>query len=414
MSLTFNLSDHIPEPSATVEELNEELTKMRKVVRAAKVHVSRDLISYVKKLRVKTSHLEGCRRLENKIKNRVSDIKLLNSLSVVRLCKRLLAEGMNEDVLQKSGSRLSQEDRLILRLKSSKPVTDFVKSFRENHEDWMSLSREQKRRNKKVRGSLPLPPAPVQETEINVLQDESSLSVYRVENESEQSKSYTKPLTVTNSLSGNDIFRDVDYNAAETMITQLLERKGIQKNSFFDSPVSSSAEEVNSSIDRLCSMDQSTERKMSKPKVSNSSNSLNVNEKRSESFSSYENPSSNKRLVEDPLSEELDDPLGNDDREVRKLFRNKNFKNRSEPVKKFQVNSRLVPKKQNSTRFPNKLKPQSLQMHKIAPTVSETLISELDKPNIHPSWEARRTDKAKIIDVLKGPAPEVKRIVFDD
>lgn len=37
MSLTFNLDDHVPEPSTSVEELNKELTKMRKIVRAAKV-----------------------------------------------------------------------------------------------------------------------------------------------------------------------------------------------------------------------------------------------------------------------------------------------------------------------------------------------------------------------------------------
>ncbi|CAH8834532.1 unnamed protein product [Trichobilharzia szidati] len=394
------------------------------------VHVSRDLIRYIKKLQKKTSHLNGCKRLENKIKNRISDVKLLHSLSVVRLCKRLLAE--DPTIESKNGNRPTQEDRLIMRLRSSRPVAAFVQSFRENHKDWMSLvhylfyknisgkwkSREQKSRNRKVRGSLPLPPAPVQKPEEATSQEESySSSAYRINNETEESKNSTKSLTVTsNPFSDDDVLSDADSDLAEMMITQLLEQKGIKKCNLAKNNSSlSSKEKVSPPIDGIPSKTETIKSKMIKSKDLNSApNASHVKKKQISSPSLDENQP--KKLKEDPLFEELDDLLGDDDKEVRKSFKNKTFKNQlSKQSKGSTISSRRIPKRHDSTKFPNKIKPNSLQMHKTTPPVSTAPISsELTRPGLHPSWEAKRLEKAKIVNISKGPPPEAKRIVFDD
>ncbi|KAH8855830.1 Vasodilator-stimulated phosphoprotein:sprouty [Schistosoma japonicum] len=272
MSLTFNLSDRIPEPSSSVEELNEELTKMRKVVRTAKVHVFRDLMRCVDKLKKKMSNLENCKRLENKMKNKISDMRLLHSLSEVRLCKRLLADETSSRILQKNGNSFTQEDRLILRLKSSRPVSTFIKSFRDQHEDWISLvhymlyknvsgkwkSREQKRRNRKVHGSLPLPPVPpVQTAEVGILDDQSSnSSSYRVLTMCAESDSCIKTQSLKDTFGDNPIPSGTDSDMPE-MIAQLLERKGNKRSSVLKTTFESSIDKLNSLDKQACRTDGS-------------------------------------------------------------------------------------------------------------------------------------------------------------
>ncbi|CAH8834552.1 unnamed protein product [Trichobilharzia szidati] len=319
-----------------------------------------------------------------------------------------------------------------MRLRSSRPVAAFVQSFRENHKDWMSLvhylfyknisgkwkSREQKSRNRKVRGSLPLPPAPVQKPEEDTSQEESySSSAYRINNETEESKNSTKPLTVaSNPFGDDDVLSDADSDLAEMMITQLLEQKGIKKcNLTENNSLSSTKESVSPPIDSIPSTIEAIKSKMSKSKDLNSApNASHVKKKQISSPSLDGNQP--KKLKEDPLFEELDDLLGDDDKEVRKSFKNKTFKNQhSKQSKGSTVSSRRIPKRQDSTKFPNKLKLNSLQMHKTTPPVSTAPISsELTRPGLHPSWEAKRLEKAKIVNISKGPPPEAKRIVFDD
>ncbi|CAI2722535.1 unnamed protein product [Schistosoma spindalis] len=398
MSLTFNLDDHVPEPSTSVEELNKELTKMRKIVRAAKVYAFRDLMRNVKQLREQTSRLGGCRRLESKIEHRISDMKYLADLSVVRLCKRLLADEHDKKHLQKYGHKLTQEDRLVIRLKSSKPVSAFIKSFREKHQDWISLvhylvyknvsgkwkSREQKRRNRKVRGSLPLPPAPVKETEFSIPEDQSkNLSSYRIHNVCSESESCTKTLSVQHTPSGNRILSDTNSDMPE-IITRLLELKGIKK-----------CEDFNTTDNHACMTNGSMEQTI---KIENSFNSC------------HGNPAETQQI--DDLI--FDDPLGNDDKDVRKLYKKKNFV-KQQHMKKYpsKLNSHKSHTKQNFTEFPYKMKQDNLQKPSTTSNPTEPVISELSKPGLHPSWQAKRLEKAKVMGLCKSSTKDVKRIVFD-
>ncbi|CAH8430334.1 unnamed protein product [Schistosoma intercalatum] len=400
MSLTFNLDDHVPEPSTSVEELNKELTKMRKVVRAAKVYAFRDLMRNVKELREQMSRLGGCKRLGSKIEHRISDIKLLHNLSVVRLCKKLLADEHDKKHLQKDGHNLTQEDRLVIRLKSSKPVSAFIKSFREKHEDWISLvhylvyknvsgkwkSREQKRRNRKVRGSLPLPPVPVKETEFSIPEDQSNnLSSYRIHNVCSESESCIKTLSAQHTLS--------------EIITRLLERRGIKKS-----------EDSNTMDNHTCMTNGSMEQTVNKPKrVKLPLKSPDI--KIETSFNSCHGNPAEIQQIDDSI---FDDPLGNDDKDVRKLCKKKNFV-KQQHVKNYpsKLNSRKSYKKQNFTKFPYKMKQDNLQMPSTTSNLTEPVISELSKPGLHPSWQAKRLEKAKIMGLCKSSTKEVKRIIFD-
>lgn len=96
MFLTFRLSDKLPEPSMCVEDLNNKLTKMRKVVQGAKHFVMHDLTRSIKKLRIKISKLDNKIKIQRKLDNKLSDVRLLKRLSVNRLCKRLLAEELDD------------------------------------------------------------------------------------------------------------------------------------------------------------------------------------------------------------------------------------------------------------------------------------------------------------------------------
>ncbi|CAH8496574.1 unnamed protein product [Schistosoma rodhaini] len=410
MSLTFNLDGHVPEPSVSVEELNEELTRMRKIVRTAKVYAFRDLMRSVKKLREQMSRLGGCRRLESKMENRISDMKLLQNLSVVRLCKRLLADERDKKHLQKYGRYLTQEDRLIIRLKSSKPVSAFIKSFREKHDDWISLvhylfyknvsgkwkSREQKRRNRNVRGSLPLPPAPVKETELGISEDQSNNpSSYRIQNICSESENCIKTLPAQHTLSGSSILSDTNSDMSE-IIARLLERKGIKKIEYF-----------NTMYKHDCMKNGLMEQTVNKPKkVKLPLKSPDI--KNQTSFNScHENPVETHQM-EDSLID--DDPLGNDDKDVRKLYK-KGFVRQKYPSK---VNSHKSHTKQNFPKFPYKIKQDNLQMHKTTTAnPTETVITELSKPGLHPSWQAKRLEKVKVMELCKDSTTEVKHIVFD-
>ncbi|CAH8431334.1 unnamed protein product [Schistosoma curassoni] len=412
MSLTFNLDDHVPEPSTSVEELNKELTKMRKIVRAAKVYAFRDLVRNVKELREQMSRLGGCRRLESKIEHRISDIKLLHNLSVVRLCKRLLADEHDKKHLQKYGHNLTQEDRLVIRLKSSKPVSAFIKSFREKHEDWISLvhylvyknvsgkwkSREQKRRNRKVRGSLPLPPAPVKETGFSILEDQSNnLSSYRIHNVCSESESCIKTLSAQHTLSGNSILSDTNSDMPE-IITRLLERKGIKKS-----------EDSNTMDNHTYMTNGSMEQTVNKPKRVKLP--LKSDIKIETSFNSCHGNPAEIQQIDDSI---FDDPLGNDDKDVRKLYKKKNFV-RQQHMKKYpsKLNSRKSYTKQNFAKFPYKMKQDNLQIPSTTSNLTEPVISELSKPGLHPSWAAKRLEKAKVMGLCKSSTKEVKRIIFD-
>ncbi|KAK4473289.1 hypothetical protein MN116_004457 [Schistosoma mekongi] len=424
MSLTFNLDDRIPEPSTSVEELNEELTKMRKVVRTAKVHVFRDLMRCVDKLRKKMSNLENCKRLENKIKNRISDVKLLHSLSEVRLCKRLLVDESSNRV--KNGDSFTQEDRLIVRLKSSRPISAFIKSFRDRHEDWDSLvhymlyknisgkwkSREQKLRNRKAHGSLPLPPAPpVQTAKFGILGDQSNASSYRVHTTCAESESCIKTQSLKDTFGDNVILSGTDSDMPE-LIAQLLERKRTKRSNDFKTTFESSIEKLNSLDKQACRTDGSI--KQTTKKSNDTKLAVKSPHVKTEALSnSYHKNPPEISAPKDPLFEELDDPLGEDDKEVRKLYKNKGFKKnvKKNPSK---MSPCVINAKQNVTKFPDKLEPQSLRMQKTAITPKEDVISKLAEPGLHPSWQAKRIEKAKVVQLCKGPAPEVKRIVFDD
>ncbi|TNN19586.1 vasodilator stimulated phospho :sprouty isoform 1 [Schistosoma japonicum] len=394
------------------------------------VHVFRDLMRCVDKLKKKMSNLENCKRLENKMKNKISDMRLLHSLSEVRLCKRLLADETSSRILQKNGNSFTQEDRLILRLKSSRPVSTFIKSFRDQHEDWISLvhymlyknvsgkwkSREQKRRNRKVHGSLPLPPVPpVQTAEVGILDDQSSnSSSYRVLTMCAESDSCIKTQSLKDTFGDNPIPSGTDSDMPE-MIAQLLERKGNKRSSVLKTTFDSSIDKLNSLDKQACRTDGSivqTTKKSNDTKLAVKSPHVKT---KTLSNSHHKSPPEISP-PKDPLFEELDDPLGKDDKEVRKLYRNKGFKKHTKNLKKnpSKMNPFVINAKQNVTKFPDKLKPQSLRMQKNSITPKEDVISELAKPGLHPSWQAKRIEKAKVVQLRKGPAPEVKRIVFDD
>ncbi|CAH8431430.1 unnamed protein product [Schistosoma guineensis] len=386
---------------------------MRKVVRAAKVYAFRDLMRNVKELREQMSRFGGCRRLGSKIEHRISDMKLLHNLSVVRLCKKLLADEHDKKHLQKDGHNLTQEDRLVIRLKSSKPVSAFIKSFREKHEDWISLvhylvyknvsgkwkSREQKRRNRKVRGSLPLPPAPVKETEFSIPEDQSNnLSSYRIHNACSESESCIKTLSAQHTLSGNSILNDTNSDMPE-IITRLLERRGIKKS-----------EDSNTMDNHTCMTNGSIEQTVNKPKrVKLPLKSPDI--KIETSFNSCHGNPSEIQQIDDSI---FDDPLGNDDKDVRKLYKKKNFV-KQQQMKKYpsKLNSRKSYTKQNFTKFPYKMKQDNLQMPSTTSNLTEPVISELSKPGLHPSWQAKRLEKAKIMGLCKSSTKEVKRIIFD-
>ncbi|VDQ15492.1 unnamed protein product [Trichobilharzia regenti] len=107
-----------------------------------------------------------------------------------------------------------------------------------------------------------------------------SSSAYRINNETEESKDSTKPLTVPSNpfADGDDVLSDADSDLAEMMITQLLERKGIKKcNPTKNNSSSSSKEKITPPVDSIPSTIEAMKSKMSKSKdLSSASNTSHV------------------------------------------------------------------------------------------------------------------------------------------
>ncbi|KAF8571351.1 hypothetical protein P879_07240 [Paragonimus westermani] len=278
MSLTFKLNESPPLPSISAEQLNTELVKMRKLVNTSKLYIFRDLLNYIKKIQLKLSKSPDNERLKHKLEHRSSELMVLRGLSTVRICKLVLANETDKSELSKNGHKLTAQDRLIIRMSGTKVIANFVRSFREAHPDWPSLvhyllyknisgkwkSREQKKRNRKVRGSLPLPPAPAPADEDERVHedtehpDSTTTAVYRIptSNPPDFSNKSSPPPYPPSASHEEELDSDAASDIAEEVVNRIVARRGlafIQAPS--NAPTVGSQDDTVGEVGRLVSSD---------------------------------------------------------------------------------------------------------------------------------------------------------------
>ncbi|KER32992.1 hypothetical protein T265_01079 [Opisthorchis viverrini] len=428
MSLTFKLTDCPPQPSASVEELNNTLVKMRKVVKVAKVYAFRDLTRYIKKMRMKLTKSPESQRLQHKLENRTAELQTLNQLSVIRLCKLLLA---NENTANENGHKMSAQDRLVVRVATTKPVTTFVQSFRETHPDWRSLvhymlyknisgkwkSREQKRRNRKVRGSLPLPPS----GDHISLQDEDDVDTryvpttsYRVLPHSTPPSQEKQPNFEPPKLDDSGLDSDAVSDVADEVICRLVARRRqtpalpvavVPHNNSAPVPSSPTAKTKNDSgLSDTCTSHKIPRPRETKPEVPNKQTSMEphkpVRKRAAPSVSEIPDSSHNDGDSDD------ENPLGSDDVLLRQRL----------PRKQQQRSDRSAPANRRKAPFvkPPFTKGSSVRFRDASRAMN---IRHTEKHNeskmLHPSWQAKREEKVKA-QIVANPVAAAKRIVFDD
>ncbi|KAG5441934.1 hypothetical protein CSKR_200094 [Clonorchis sinensis] len=432
MSLTFKLTDCPPQPSASVEELNNTLVKMRKVVKVAKVYAFRDLTRYIKKMRMKLVKSPESQRLQHKLENRTAELQTLNQLSVIRLCKLLLANENTANELSQNGHKMSAQDRLVVRVATTKPVTAFVQSFRETHPDWRSLvhymlyknisgkwkSREQKRRNRKVRGSLPLPPS---EGYVS-LQDEDDVDTRYVPTTSYRVLPHSTPPSQEKQLNSDPpklddsgLDSDAVSDVADEVICRLVARHRqtpalsatvVPDNNSVPIPYSPTAKtKVDSPVSDTCPSHKIPRPRETKPEITNKQTSMEPRKpvrKRALSSVSSEIPDTSHN---DGYSDD-ENPLGSDDVLLRQRLSRKQQ----------QRSDRSAPANRRNAPFikPPFTKGSSVRFRDASRAIN---IWKPEKHNeskmLHPSWQAKREEKVKA-QLVTNPVAAAKRIVFDD
>ncbi|TGZ69678.1 hypothetical protein CRM22_003603 [Opisthorchis felineus] len=431
MSLTFKLTDCPPQPSASVEELNNTLVKMRKVVKVAKIYAFRDLTRYIKKMRMKLIKSPESQRLQHKLENRTAELQTLNQISVIRLCKLLLANENTATDLSQNGHKMSAQDRLVVRVATTKPVTTFVQSFRETHPDWRGLvhymlyknisgkwkSREQKKRNRKVRGSLPLPPSGGYVS----LQDEDDVDTRYVPTTSYRVLPHSTPPSQEKQLNleppkldDSGLDSDAVSDVADEVICRLVARHRqtpalsvavVPDNNSASIPSSPTAKtKVDSRVSDTCPSHEISRPRETKPETTNKQTSMEprkpVRKRAASPVSEIPDNSHNDGDSDD------ENPLGSDDVLLRQLLSRKQQQrsDRSAPANRRKAPFVKPPfTKGSSVRFRDASRTMNIRKPE----------NHNESKVLHPSWQAKREEKVKA-QIVANPVAAAKRIVFDD
>ncbi|CAL8099722.1 unnamed protein product [Calicophoron daubneyi] len=446
MSLTFKLSESPPELSITVEELTDSLVKMRKAVRNAKVIVARDIIRRVHMLEAKLMRGSQKERISHKINHRLEELKLLRSLSLGRLCKLLLVNDRDASELSSAGHQLCVQDRLVVRLANTKHVNNFVQEFREAHPDWRNLtgfllyknvsgkwkSKKQKERSTKVVGSLPLPST--HPSAVNSDANDFTGSCYRVPTiQPEVAEAVDVP-----PLSPADV--DLDSDDASDIAEAIASRALTQQKTLF----SVGAKSVVSKLPEVTSVRIPSDR--GKKAQKNSSDGPGVlkdghklcktsskppyNDGREFTFVSSEGSKKSglpdvSRTAEARRSD-TEDLLGSDDVELRHKLNRRDRRvarfGTSVTGDKIQHFSGRRPFRNHPYQSPHPRRsfqpsrPVDTSKYNY-PRANHIRASEpISQPEVglHPSWQARREQKAKAMAISLKPSPCTKHVVFDD
>ncbi|TPP59363.1 hypothetical protein FGIG_03329 [Fasciola gigantica] len=420
MSLTFKL-DEAPQLSLSVDELNAELVGMRKAVKIAKAFVFRDLVQYLRRLRRKLSYSQSAARLKQKITHREFELNLLRKLSVIRLCKLLLANERTKHDLNASGHRLTAQDRLVARLAEAKPVHNFVERFRKEHADWRSLthymlyknisgkwkSREQKKRNQKVIGSLPLPPVSTDLIQDNAhdagITSTADSEPYRVPvaddlHEPPHQLSPGHPLLPYPSA---DLDSDSASDIADDIVERIIGKRQKPGSPVFDDP-SALSEEQKPVIKQDSNGEHESMNKTAKVRFSIDPQPTDLDDSENERSSEPSKPSTGESDDENPL--------GNDDVEMKQKLSSRALRNRSSRARHEPLHSRgrrLPRYSTSSTRNVTGRFPSGTPGSRVSATTSTN-------KQLHPSWQAKREQKLKGRISSVALCTSTKHIVFDD
>ncbi|THD22315.1 hypothetical protein D915_006976 [Fasciola hepatica] len=422
MSLTFKL-DEAPQLSLSVDELNAELVGMRKAVKIAKAFVFRDLVQYLRRLRRKLSYSQSEARLKQKITHREFELNLLRELSVIRLCKLLLANERTKHDLNASGHQLTAQDRLVARLAEAKPVHNFVERFRKEHADWRSLthymlyknisgkwkSREQKKRNQKVIGSLPLPPVSTDLIQDNAhdagITSTADSEPYRVPVANDLHEPPPPSISPDHPLfpyPSADLDSDSASDIADDIVERIIGKRHKPGSPVFDDP-SPLSEEQKPVIKQDSNGEHKSMIKTAKVRFPIDPQPTDLDDSENERSSEQSKPS---------IGESDDEnPLGNDDVEMKQKLSSRASRNRSSRARHGPLHSRGRPPPRYSTSSTRNV---TGRFTSGAPGSHVSATTSANK-SLHPSWQAKREQKLKgrISSVALCTSP-TKHIVFDD
>ncbi|KAA3680586.1 uncharacterized protein DEA37_0014022 [Paragonimus westermani] len=449
MSLTFKLSESPPLPSISAEQLNTELVKMRKLVNTSKLYIFRDLLNYIKKIQLKLSKSPDNERLKHKLEHRSSELMMLRGLSTVRICKLLLANETDKSELSKNGHKLTAQDRLIIRMSGTKVIANFVRSFREAHPDWPSLvhyllyknisgkwkSREQKRRNRKVRGSLPLPPAPAPANEDELVHEDTELpdstttAVYRIptSNPPDFSNKSSPPHPLSPSHE-EELDSDAASDIAEEVVNRIVTRRGL---AFIQAPPNAptvgSQDDTVGEVGPLVSSDYRRvdvcikDPSSSSVGIPTSSKSRNGKQSVPE-FVQHVKPScavdgtnhspGKPPVLPDAMVSDDENPLGSDDVSVRAKLTAKSrcFRQSTLGNSRHRQLFGQGPAKPRAPRHP----PVTSRTLPPGGKLKQLEAVELAAPGMHPSWQAKREQRLKVRQMSTTHSSIAKHIVFDE
>ncbi|TGZ69676.1 hypothetical protein CRM22_003603 [Opisthorchis felineus] len=382
-------------------------------------------------MRMKLIKSPESQRLQHKLENRTAELQTLNQISVIRLCKLLLANENTATDLSQNGHKMSAQDRLVVRVATTKPVTTFVQSFRETHPDWRGLvhymlyknisgkwkSREQKKRNRKVRGSLPLPPSGGYVS----LQDEDDVDTRYVPTTSYRVLPHSTPPSQEKQLNleppkldDSGLDSDAVSDVADEVICRLVARHRqtpalsvavVPDNNSASIPSSPTAKtKVDSRVSDTCPSHEISRPRETKPETTNKQTSMEprkpVRKRAASPVSEIPDNSHNDGDSDD------ENPLGSDDVLLRQLLSRKQQQrsDRSAPANRRKAPFVKPPfTKGSSVRFRDASRTMNIRKPE----------NHNESKVLHPSWQAKREEKVKA-QIVANPVAAAKRIVFDD
>ncbi|KAF7243804.1 hypothetical protein EG68_09953 [Paragonimus skrjabini miyazakii] len=369
---------------------------------------------------------------------------VLRGLSTVRICKLVLANEIDKSELSRKGHKLTAQDRLIIRMSGTKVIASFVRSFREAHPDWPSLvhyllyknisgkwkSREQKRRNRKVRGSLPLPPAPAAADEDELVRentehpDSTTTAVYRIPiSNLPDSSNKPSPSYPPSSSHEEEMDSDAASDIAEEVVSRIVARRGLTSiRAPLNAPTIGSQDDTAA---EMCPLINANYRRVNAC-VKNPSNSsvripthLKSRNDRQLVLESVQHVNqscavdkTNHSPGKSPVISDDENPLGSDDVSVRSKLTTKSQRFRQSTRGSFR-HRQLFGQGMAKPRAPPHL-PVTSRALPPSGKLKQVEAFELAAPGMHPSWQAKREQKLKVRQMSTTPSSTAKHIVFDE
>ncbi|VDL61621.1 unnamed protein product [Hymenolepis diminuta] len=442
MPLTYSIDEEQQQLSIDVVDLNNIVLKMRPLIKKAKVLVLRELALYIKRQKAKQSKIpeDHSKRLGRKIINRLAEVRLLKKMNVNKLCKLVLANVNSHDTLKKGGETLTKQERIIIRVSICPEITKFVMDFRDKHSDWPSLvhyllykntsgkwkTTEQKKKatkRKKKKGDLPLPLADLEVSEDE--QVDSTLQRFKALKEAHDRELIESQRRILEEEKaeiggGNDSDNDglnvnqmeVDQNfhpskinsnnpEVKVFISELLEK--VNKGEKIDDSLLPGDELKD--LPEPVEVNKQEKRKIQKPKK----NKLRLESAQSKEKveTEVQKPESgsdgmlHEIIVEDVMEDEVasegdnDDILGYDDVELKQELKERKAKPGDSAIYRRYVKQRNLQNLKNKSET-NNFKRAGFRKGNFSakPTSVKRPVSK-EEPPLHPSWEAKRKQKAR-------------------